>query len=88
MEFFLRDVYYVVFSKGYFLKGYFLRYLKYAIYRPGGIQDLYTHNFLTIYLRTMIYLYFERMQIFLSEYIVRFRTILLICLSVRPSVCL
>ena len=38
MEFFLRDVYYVVFSKGYFLKGYFLRYLKYAIDRPGGIQ--------------------------------------------------
>ena len=44
-------------------------YRKFATYRPGGMQFLATHNFWTTHFRTMIWLYSERMQIFLSEYI-------------------
>ena len=43
-------------------------YRKFAIDTPEGLFFA-THNFWISYLRTMIYLYFERMQVFLSEYI-------------------
>ncbi len=46
-----------------------LGYRKFAIDRPGGMQFLATHNFWTTHLRTMIWLYSEKMQTFISEYI-------------------
>ena len=50
------------------LKNTYFKHRKFAIDRPVGKQFSATHSSLTTHLRTLIQLYSERMQIFLSEY--------------------